>query len=438
MLQAFKDFIESNDIFASNHKVLLAISGGMDSVALADLLHRSKIDFAMAHCNFCLRGEESEGDEEFVKKLSKKYKVPFFTEKFDTKLFAEKEKISIQMAARMLRYAWFEKLRVENNYQNIATAHHQNDVLETVILNFTRGTGISGFHGIKPKSGNIIRPLLFAEKEQIRDYVAENQLGWREDSSNESNKYARNLIRNEVIPLLKKINPSLEETVSQTIEKVNDAESVFFAKVEEIRQTIVKQEKQAIFIGLNISLNLNTTLFFELLKPYNFTFLQTTELLKSSDKQVGASYKSPTHELVLDRNQLVITPKNLSIFSSLEITESTKNAQFGSKSFNLEILPRQGLKINSDKNIALLDADLLTFPLKIRTWKEGDWFIPLGMNGKKKISDLLTDKKVPNNLKSEHYLLTSKESVVWVVGLQLDNRFKITDKTQRVLRITSS
>ena len=435
MLPDFLKNIQDNQLFHPTDKILLAISGGMDSVVLADLLHKAKINFGMAHCNFCLRGEESEADEDFVKKLAKKYKVSIHVEKFDTVAFADTEKVSIQMAARMLRYAWFDKIISKENYQYLVTAHHQNDVLETVILNFTRGTGISGFHGIRPKSGHIVRPLLYADREQIRDYVAERQLAWREDSSNESNKYARNLVRNEVIPLLKNINSNLEQTIFQTVEKVDAIEANFYTEVDTLYTQFAKNEKGVIYLDMSKIGKLEPIYLFEILKNYNFNYLQTKEILEVLHEQAGKQFVSPTHVLVKDRSQLVITPKDISGFTSIEINVEDKEVEIPDLKLMIEKIQNSKLKIQNSKLIAMLDFEKLKFPLKLRKWKEGDWFIPLGMHGKKKISDLLVDQKVPLNLKSKVYVLTSGDSIVWVVGIRIDDRFKISENTENCYQI---
>lgn len=437
MLDQFLSFINKHNLIQPSQKVLLAVSGGMDSVVMCDLFSKAKINFVIAHCNFGLRGEESNEDEMFVKKLSIKYKMPFMVTTFQTADFAETEKISIQMAARILRYEWFEKIRKEQNCDYIATAHHQNDVLETVLLNLTKGTGIAGLHGIRIKNGHIIRPLLFAEKETIFDYVVENQVIWREDSSNESNKYQRNLIRNEVVPLLKQINPNLENTMQHTVERIAAVEDIFEQEIEMLRKQITWADTQAVFVNYKAIQTLSQPVIklSELLKPYHFTYQQSQDIFEAFDKESGKIFLSPTHTLVKDRTELVITQKSLQSFVSQVITIDDEELIID----NLKLTMGKPFERTEDfvvptaRKIACLDADKVRFPLQIRKWKEGDWFCPLGMNKKKLISDFLIDLKVPLNLKKEVYLLTSNGSVVWVMGMRIDDRFKVTDKTEKVV-----
>jgi tRNA(Ile)-lysidine synthase len=437
MLDQFLSFINKHNLIQPSQKVLLAVSGGMDSVVMCDLFSKAKIDFVIAHCNFGLRGEESNEDEMFVKKLSIKYKVPFMVTTFQTADFAETEKISTQMAARILRYEWFEKVRKEQNCDYIATAHHQNDVLETVLLNLTKGTGIAGLHGIRIKNEHIIRPLLFAEKETIFDYVVENQIIWREDSSNESNKYQRNLIRNEVVPLLKQINPNLENTMQHTVERIAAVEDIFEQEIEMLRKQITWSDSQAIFVNYKAIQTLSQPVIklSELLKPYHFTYQQSQDIFEAFDKESGKTFLSPTHTLVKDRTELVITPKSLQSFVSQVITSDDEEVIVNNLKLEIgkSFEKTEDFVVPTVRKIACLDADKVRFPLQLRKWKEGDWFCPLGMNKKKLISDFLIDQKVPLNLKKEVYLLTSNGSIVWVMGMRIDDRFKVTDKTERVV-----
>lgn len=439
MIDQFLTFINKQNLIQPTQKVLLAVSGGMDSVVMCDLFSKAKFDFVIAHCNFGLRAEESNEDEMFVKKLSIKYKVPFVITTFQTLEFADHEKISTQMAARILRYEWFEKIRKEHHCDYIATAHHQNDVLETVLLNLTKGTGIAGLHGIKAKKDYLIRPMLFAGKEQIFEYVVENQIIWREDSSNESNKYQRNLIRNEVVPLLKKINPNLENTMQQTIERVAAVEEIFEQEMRMLRKQITWSDSQATFVNYKAIQTLSQPMIklSEMLKPFHFTYQQCQNIFEAFDKEPGRTFFSPTHTLVKDRTELVITKKNLQIFESQVIESGMR--EFISENIHLHIgesfEKTEDFIVPAAKKKACLDADKVRFPLQIRKWKEGDWFCPLGMNKKKLISDFLIDTKVPLNLKKEVYVLTSNGSIVWVVGHRIDDRFKVTDKTEKVFLI---
>lgn len=436
MLNEFLTFINKQNLIQPSQKVLLAVSGGMDSVVMCDLFSKAKLDFAIAHCNFGLRGEESNEDEMFVKKLSIKYKVPFHVTTFQTADFAENEKISTQMAARILRYEWFEKIRTQHQFDYIATAHHQNDVLETVLLNLTKGTGIAGLHGIRVKNGHIIRPVLFAEKESFFDYVVENQIIWREDSSNESNKYQRNLIRNEVVPLLKQINPNLENTIQQTVERITAVEDIFEQEMEMLRKQITWSDSQAIYVNYKAIKTLSQPVIklAELLKPYHFNYQQSQDIFDAFDKESGKTFLTPTHTLVKDRTELVITPKNLQAFTSKTIEKNNVVVEFGDRMLNIGEFTEieEGFVVPTAKKLACLDADKIRFPLQLRKWKEGDWFCPLGMNKKKLISDFLIDQKVPLNLKKEVYLLTSNGSIVWVIGFRIDDRFKVTDKTAKI------
>ena len=439
MLKKFNSFITDHQLFKSEDKILLAVSGGMDSMVMTHLFYKAKLNFAIAHCNFGLRGEESDEDELFVKKITKKLKIPFYSESFETENFAESEKISIQMAARVLRYEWFNKLLIKENFQFIATAHHLNDTIETVLFNMVRGTGISGLHGILPKINNIIRPISFANKEEIYDYIVENQLSWREDSSNQSIKYQRNLIRNEVVPLLKTINPNLDNTIQQTVEKIGAVERIFNNYIKETEKKIGRFEHGAFFISIEKLLAEAEGQFIlsEILKPFNFSFLQSKDIFSVFGAEPGKQFESPTHLMVKDRDQLVITPKSIEKYRSGIIEVDDEGFTNEIYSLKIKKVARENVKISSDRKIAMLDFDKLIFPLKVRRWKEGDWFCPLGMNKKKKLSDFMIDEKIPLNLKEKIWVITSNGSIVWIIGSRIDDRFKITDKTTQVYYINS-
>ncbi len=438
MLKRFLTYITEKALFLPEEKILLAVSGGMDSVVMAHLFHQAKCSFAIVHCNFGLRGEESDADEAFVKKLAKKYKVACYTEQFETEAFARQEKVSIQMAARMLRYEWFERLLTAEGFAYLATAHHQNDVLETVLFNLTKGTGISGLHGIRPKFRRVIRPLLFADRDSIYEYVVENQLAWREDSSNQSSKYHRNLIRNEVVPLLKQINPNLEGTIAQTVEKVSAVENSYEAELDRLRGTILQSDGETtkVHFGLLGSETEPVIKLFGLLKPFHFSYEQVLNIWQALNAEPGKQFDSPTHLLIKDRTELIITPKKLNAFRSALIEKEQTTFEHEGIQLKAEIVPVAGYRISTSPKIAALSLETLQFPLKLRRWKEGDWFCPLGMTQKKKLSDFLIDEKVPLNLKDQVWVLLSGDSIVWVLGRRIDNRFKLTEKTEQVYQLT--
>jgi tRNA(Ile)-lysidine synthase len=438
MLHKVSGFIKSHDLCQPESKILAAVSGGIDSIVLCELLHQLKYSFAIAHCNFGLRADDAEADQLFVKKLAKKYDVPFYTENFSTRAFAEQEHISTQMAARTLRYQWFEQVRQQEGYDYIATAHHSNDTTETILLHLTRGTGIAGLHGIPSKNGHIIRPMLSVSKDDIFEFVTDNKLIWREDVSNETTKYQRNKIRHDVIPALKEINPNLESTMLHTAERISHAEAIVEAYIEQIRQESIKEAEDAVYISLVPMQNATglPVVLHELLRPFNFSYSVILELVEALVGISGKQFDSPTHTLVKDRDQLVITSKNLTSFGSTLIQDGDTSVAINDLTFDIKYSDAADYKLNTKPHVAALDADQLKFPLKIRAWQEGDWFVPLGMNGKKKISDFLIDKKVPANLKNQTLVLVSDQSVVWIVGQRLDNRFKVTDKTEKVMEIS--
>ena len=438
MVQKFIAYINEKGLFMPENKILLAVSGGIDSVAMLQCFKDAGVyNFGVAHCNFGLRGEESDEDELFVKKLAKRAKVTFHSHFFETDAFANQEKISIQMAARQLRYTWFEKLKEAYGYDYIATAHHRNDSLETVLFNLVKGTGIAGLHGISPKSGDIVRPLLFADKEAILDFVAEKQLSWREDSSNESVKYSRNIIRHEVVPVLKKINPDLENSFQHTVDRIQQVEALYDKTIESLAAKAVEKKGKDVYIDLGLlkSEDIGSAMLWELIKPYGFNYVQAKEIFERLFDGAGKIFDAPTYRLNIDREHLILSPSQLGDFFPSPIQLGQKTYENENLALNFATVTSEGFKITSNKKTAALDFELLKFPLELRKWQRGDVFFPLGMKQKKKLSDFMIDEKIPLNLKERVFVLTSEGKIVWVIGYRLDDRFKITENTKTVFRV---
>ena len=442
MLSSFVNHIKKEKFFNLNDRLLLAVSGGIDSVVMCDLFYKSKLTFGIAHCNFQLRGEESNKDKEFVEALATSYNVPFYNTLFKTNVYAKKNKLSIQMAARELRYRWFEEIRQQYNYNYIATAHHLDDSVETLFINLIRGTGISGLHGILPKQGFIIHPMLFATKKEIQTYAQKYKLNYREDSSNISDKYTRNKIRHHIIPVLKELNPNFEKTAGDTIRHLYEVESVYRNEIENKRNTIIKSEKEGITISIR-SLKklfpLNTYLY-EFLKPYQFNTSTIEEIITGLDGEPGKQFFSATHRLIKDRETLIIqklTSEKIKKVSEFKISKEQTELLTDKLRLKFQTLPTtnyqpDSYRVSTTNSIAMLDFEKLQFPLEVRKWRKGDAFYPLGMKGKKKLSDFFIDNKLSLYQKENTWLITSSGKIIWVVGLRIDERFKITDKTRKI------
>ncbi|HET6225245.1 MAG TPA: tRNA lysidine(34) synthetase TilS [Bacteroidia bacterium] len=441
MQQELLSYIQQEHLFNSKDKILLTVSGGIDSVVMCELFHKAGLQFAIAHCNFQLRADESEGDEQFVKKLAATYKVAFHHTRFDTKTYVKQHKLSTQAAARELRYDWFEKIRKENNYHYIATAHHQGDVIETFFINLIRGTGISGLRSIVPKQGKIIRPLLFTTRKAIQAYAEKNKITYREDSSNASDNYLRNKIRHHLLPVLNEFSPVAESSIMHSIEKLRDAEIVYKQTIDEVRSRICKAERDTIRISISELKKLNpvSAYLYELLKPYGFKGSVTNDILSILNEVSGKEFFGTTHRLVKDRDFLLLQP----LPSTLEIPQvyliSKDQLDLETPVFNLEFRTENFSSektISKTADIVMIDLDKLKFPLTIRKWQTGDRFQPLGMKGKKKLSDFFIDKKLSLLEKESTWLLCSDDEIVWIIGLRLDERFKVTEKTKTVFCIS--
>lgn len=433
----FCHFIETNQLFTSSEKILIAVSGGIDSVVLCHLMKENNFVFGIAHCNFKLRGVESDKDADFVKSLAKSLNVTYFGIAFDTDNISKIRKQSIQVVARDLRYEWLEKIRDNHNFAYVATAHHSNDSIETAIYNLSKGCGIRGIHGILPKKNKIIRPLLFANKNQILSFARQNNHAHREDASNSTDKYARNRIRHHVITELQKINPSLETTFKGNFQRFRAVEGIYDWAIEFWRTKIIEQKDQV--------LRINTTLFkgipalssilYEILKSYGFNFDQVEQMLIASKKQSGKQFFSASHELLLDRSYWFLKPKEKKRIKEIIIMEGQEIIHISEhQQLILKEIAAYAINFNLDKNTAYFDKDLLQRPLKLRKWQEGDSFQPFGMMGKhKKVSDVFKNKKLSLFEKERVWILESQEKIAWLVGIRSDERFKISTHTKRVM-----
>ncbi|PWS27404.1 tRNA lysidine(34) synthetase TilS [Pedobacter yonginense] len=432
-LTQFQDFIDQNKLFSPGNRILLAVSGGKDSVLMLHLFKAIGVEVGVAHCNFNLRADEAQRDENFVKMLAASLNLPFYVTQFDTKKYAQENKVSTQMAARSLRYQWFEEIRNEENYDFIALAQHQNDAVETVLINLTRGTGISGLHGILPKRARLIRPMLFLNRQEIDQLVDENDISYVEDSSNLSTNYTRNKIRLEVVPHLQEINPNLEKTFTENIARFAEIEQFLALRVKKIEEKIVVKKGDGIYISLHkiAKLNPQKLLLFELLKPYGFTESLIAEVISSLKSLSGTQFFSASHQAIINRNNLVIVEKHADVIENQFFHPVTKTISFGA----LQIAQTftEELKYESNKQKAFVDLNKLIYPLILRNWQNGDKFIPLGMRNFKKVSDFFIDEKVPLHLKtSTPILINGNGDVVWIAGMRQDNRYKLTATTKKV------
>jgi tRNA(Ile)-lysidine synthase len=420
-------------------KILLAASGGLDSTVLLHLLVKLEYTTAVAHANFQLRGEESEQDEAWVRQLANDFQLPFYTQRFETNNYATENGLSIQMAARQLRYEWFDALCDKLNYDFVATAHHLNDNLETVLLNFTRCAGLAGLQGIPQKKGRIIRPLLPFSRKEMEEYARANRLTWREDSSNNSDDYNRNFIRHHVVSKLKELNPSLEETFGRNNERLHAAGELVRRAFSQLREIYVLQSGDHITILKSLTglFQYPAPVLLELIKDYGFNLDQCIEVALAVPGQPGKRFLSNSHQLVIDRDHLIISARKDKP-GEVEIEEGAEDAVLGQLVLNIgksaagEIHPEEKSPANDRRNkgVAVLDNDKLQYPLLWRTWKPGDSFFPLGMDHRKKISDFLVDNKISMTDKEDVSVLESGGEIAWVVGYRVDNRFKVGDGTK--------
>ncbi|EMR03247.1 tRNA lysidine(34) synthetase TilS [Cesiribacter andamanensis] len=449
MQEKFLAFIREKELLQPGQPVLLAVSGGLDSVAMAHLFQQCPYPFALAHANFGLRAEESEGDAHFVEALARQLGVAFHTTRLPAASEAEVKGVSIQMAARDLRYQWFGELCRQEGYLALATAHHLSDQAEGLLLNLSRGTGLAGLHGIAPKrpllstenSPLLIRPLLFTRRDELEAWATAQGIRWREDSSNASPKYRRNLIRQQVIPPLKSLNPQLEEGLQELASQVRAAEGVLKGVVDALHRQVVAEKAGHTTLSLPPLLAQPEPQYLlgELLQPWGFGWAEAGAILhslqRSAGSPVGKEFSSATHRLVVDREQLVITPLGAAALPPTPLALEQPELQLGPWHFRTRRLPAKGYRLLADPLLAALDLGRLQFPLLLRPVQPGDRFQPLGMRGKKKLSDFMIDQKIPLNLKDELLVLQSGTDIVWVVGHRIDERYKVSGHTAEIFEI---
>ncbi len=443
---ALKNHIHKNLSFLKDKKLLIAISGGIDSSVLTHLLYNLDFSISLAHCNFMLRGKESNKDEQFVIDLGKSLRVPAYSIRFETEKYATENGISTQMAARELRYNWFQKIRKKQHLDYILTAHHKEDVIETFLINLTRGTGLDGLTGIPAVNGNIIRPLLPFTRNEILVFAAKNKIQWQEDQSNSSIKYVRNKIRHKVVPVLKELNPGLLDTFQNTLENLQGSQQIVNDCIQNVRQkiTIVHDKEFHFDIKKIQKLNNPKVYLYEFLKEYGFTeWDDVNDLL---DAQTGKQVFSNTHRLLKNRDFLILSEnsspkKNKSYLISENITKINKPIKlkfetviiaFDTKNHQRKVLRELFF---DDINTISIDADSIQFPLTVRKWQKGDFFYPIGLKGKKKLSKFFKDEKLSLLDKENTWLLCSENDIIWVIGKRLDDRFKVTKNTSKILKI---
>jgi len=441
LLNQFRNYIVSNNLFSSGDKLLLAVSGGVDSVVLCELCKQAGYDFGIAHCNFQLRDADSERDEKFVKEIAQKHNVAFYTIKFDTKKVAAERKISVQEAARELRYTWFEEVRIAGGYGFILTAHHADDNIETVLMNFFRGTGIKGLKGIEPGHGFIVRPLLFARRRELEDFLGTNRLEYVSDFTNLSNDYTRNYFRNQVIPFIEKSFPEVQENILGNISRLREAGQLYQQAISFHKRKLLEPRGNEVHIPV---LKLRKTeplhtIVYEIAREYGFSPAQVEEIIALLDSASGRYIQSSSHRIIKNRNWLIIAPNEVEQ-SDIVIIEGTGNWRCAMGKMQVEtalmsnfISPQARPTSNFQ---ACLNAAEIKFPLLLRKWKQGDYFYPLGMAKKKKLARFFIDMKLSKTEKEKIWVVEMDKKIIWIVGHRIDDRFKITGKTKSILKLS--
>jgi tRNA(Ile)-lysidine synthase len=435
VVKQFLNHIHRHKLCKTSDKILLAVSGGLDSMVMLDLFREAGFNIAVAHCNFQLRGKESLGDENLVRQTAESCNLKFHVNRFDTLRETEEQKLSIQVAARELRYKFFNEIAEEFNYQCIATAHHIDDELETLLINLVRGTGALGLTGIPLKNGKIIRPLLFTGREDLKEYAIEKKLVWREDASNASDDYQRNFLRHQVIPQLRQINPNLEETFIDTMQRLKGMREVMVKAVDHLKGEIFSEHSGDIHINIEkIQSHLYpAVILWELIKDFGFNYDQCKQIVENH--QSGKQFSAGDVMLTVDREYYILQRGERQTWNPIDIEQGQQEVFANDKKLLIREADPVKHVLKNDSSIAQLDAAKLRFPLTWRRWAPGDVFTPFGMKSDKKISDLLTDAKISLPDKEKITVLESAGTIVWVVGMRIHDSYKVTPDTQKVVII---
>ncbi len=424
-------------LLTKNPSYLLAVSGGVDSMVMCELFLKNKQSFSVAHCNFQLRGEDANIDELLVQKWCEQNHIPFYSKRFNTKEYAEHHKLSIQLAARELRYSFFYELLKNQQIDVIATAHHLDDSIETTLFHFFRGTGINGITGIPFQNRSVIRPLLNYTKQEIIAFAAAHSIQYREDSSNAKTDYTRNKIRNELVPQLEKLVPNFKQNIHQNIRRFNEINQVYNTQIETYRKKLIELRGQDYYIPI-LKLKHVTplpTILYELLKPFGFSYQHSQQCIELMSSLTGSLVKNDRFQIIKNRNFLIVTELNASTNDFYEITHACKEIVTTDISLRFDRSKNETYFASKETNICTLDASKLEFPLLLRKWRQGDYMYPFGMTKKKKIARILIDLKIPLHEKEKVWVIESNQKIIWIVGLKSDNRYRIDSTTTEIFTI---